>query len=92
MTPASAPAPKRQHAAGTLDGREALAIAHEHPDVGEQVVTEVDRLRALEVGIAGHGPIDMRLGTREQGLRERQERGASVARGLADERATSVAT
>ena len=41
---------------------EALAVAGEHPEVGEQVVAEVDRLGALQVGVAGQRPVDVLLG------------------------------
>ena len=45
---------------------EALAVALEHPEVGEQVVAEVHRLRALGVGVAGQRPVDVLLGAGEQ--------------------------
>ena len=39
-------------------------VAAEHPEVGQQVVREVDRLGALEVGVAGHRPVEVALGER----------------------------
>ena len=43
---------------------EPAPVALEHPEVGEQVVAEVDRLGALQVRVAGHRPVAMRLGER----------------------------
>ena len=37
-------------------------VAPEHPEVRQQVVREVDRLRALEVRVAGHRPVLVALG------------------------------
>ena len=41
--------------------REALAIARQHPDVGQQVMDEIDGLRALQVRVAGQQPVRCRL-------------------------------
>ena len=41
---------------------EPLLVAREAPEVGEQVVAQVDGLRALEVRVAGHRPVDMAVG------------------------------
>ena len=41
-------------------------VALEHPEVGEQVVAEVDRLGALQVRVAGHRPVRVGLGELQQ--------------------------
>jgi hypothetical protein len=46
----------------------APASAPEHPHVGEQVVAEVDRLGALQVGVAGQRPVEVVLGQRDERL------------------------
>ena len=43
-------------------GGESLAVADQHPDVGQEVVREVDGLRALQVRVAGHRPVGVQLG------------------------------
>ena len=43
--------PERHHRASLGHGPEAGAIAQEHPHVSEQVMAEIDGLRALEVRI-----------------------------------------
>ena len=53
--------------------REALVVAAEHPEVGQQVVREIDRLGALKVGVAGHRPVQVVLGhLQERGLQRAQ--------------------
>jgi hypothetical protein len=47
------------HAPATIG--ESLGVAREHGFVGEQMVTEGDRLRDLQVGIAGHDRAGVRL-------------------------------
>ena len=66
LTPASAPAPSGRRPDCALGEREALAVAREHPEVREQMVAEVHGLRALQVGVAGHRPVDVLLGALEQ--------------------------
>ena len=61
-----------RHHRGAVEGElEAQHVAGEHPEVGEQVVAEVDRLGALQVGVAGHRPVAMALGQLEQPLHRR---------------------
>ena len=60
---------------GSLGGRsEARPVAVEHLDPREQVMPERDRLRALEVRVAGHDGVRLRLGEREHDERERVDR------------------
>ena len=47
-------AAERQHIEPARGIREAVGIALEHLDVGEQMMGEEDRLAALEMGVAGH--------------------------------------
>ena len=61
---------------------EPLAVAAERLDVGEEVVRERDRLRALEVGVAGQdGPLV--LAARGRRARAGADRGAVGARSQA---------
>ena len=62
FTPASAPAPSGSSRRRAEHELEAPRVAAEHPEVGEQVVREVDRLRALQVRVAGHRPVEVALG------------------------------
>ena len=64
--------PERHHA-GAVEGElEAQHVAGEHPEVSEKVMTEVDRLGPLQVGVAGHRPVAMALGQLEQALHRRR--------------------
>ena len=56
---------------------EAPGVAAEHPEVGEQVVREVDGLGALEVRVAGHRPVEVALGEVDQ---RRLQRAQAVER------------
>ena len=51
------PGAERHHAGAVERELEAQHVAGEHPEVGEQVVAEVDGLGALQVGVAGHRPV-----------------------------------
>ena len=62
FTPASAPAPSGSSPVEPEHDREARGVAPEHPEVGQQVMREIDRLRALQVRVAGHRPVQVRLG------------------------------
>ena len=57
---------ERQTRGLALGEGEARAVAGEHPEVREQVVAEVHGLSALQVGVAGHRPVEVLLGAREQ--------------------------
>ena len=46
-------------------------VAPEHPEVRQQVVREVDGLRALQVRVAGHRPVQVRVGELDQHALER---------------------
>ena len=73
--------------------REAPRVAAEHPEVGEQVVGEVDGLGALEVRVAGHRPVEVALGEREQRRAQRvQPRRARASAWARVNRTRSVAT
>ena len=85
MSPASAPEPS-----GSTDGRlagrgEAGDVAVQHPEPGEQVVAEVDRLGALQMGVARHAPVAVRLGQGADPLEDVAEQADRVAGGIGDE-------
>src|SRR5580704_9686344 len=65
---------ERQVRALTLYEREALAIAREHPEVREQMVAEIHRLRALQVRVARERPVDVLLGALQQRRHQPYER------------------
>ena len=57
---------ERQVVGGGHAEVEPLEVAPELPEVGQQVVREVDRLGALQVGVAGHRPVEVALGQVDQ--------------------------
>ena len=79
LTPARAPEPSGITLALSSGELEAADVAGEHPEVGEQVVAEVDRLGALQVGVAGHRPVAVGLGEGQQALHRRRRRARSPA-------------
>ena len=56
---------ERQAPGLVLGERKARAVAREHPEVGEQVMAQVDGLGALQVGVARQRPVEVLLRTRE---------------------------
>ena len=79
FTPASAPAPSGMTPQARSTAAKRVAVARGHPEPGEQVVGEVDRLRALQVGVAGQRPVEVALG----GLDERRHVGVELRLGAA---------
>ena len=64
------------HVAGRLrDQEEAPSVAQEHPEVGEQVVAEVDGLRALQVRVGGRGPVAVGVGELDKRGHQRLQQG-----------------
>ena len=53
---------QRQVGRGAEHELEPPGVAPEHPEVRQQVVREVDGLRALEVRVAGHRPVQVGVG------------------------------
>ena len=49
---------------------EALLVALEHVEVGEEMVGQQDRLGALEMGVAGHDGVGVFLSLQGNGLLE----------------------
>jgi hypothetical protein len=62
-----------------------LQIAAEHPEIREQMVREVHRLRALEVGVARHLPVRVALGELSQRGHQVDQAAARLRRLLAHE-------
>ena len=92
FTPASAPAPSGSSAAGVDTAAKRARSRSEHPDVGEQVVAEVDGLRALKVRVARHRPVEVRSARASSDLDQRAERRARAGGGARTNSAMSVAT
>ena len=82
-----------RHVRGGLGGaEEAAGVALEHPEVGEQVVPEVDGLRPLQVGVGGRGPVAVRLGLCHQASISDSSSAIARAEWARTSRARSVAT
>ena len=64
------PRAQRQAAGGGHHGLEAARVAHHHPEVGQQMVAEVDRLGALHVGVARDRPVKVAFGQLDQRVAE----------------------
>ena len=54
---------ERQPPGLVLGEGKARAVASEHPEVGEQMVAQIDRLRALQMGVARQRPVEVLLRT-----------------------------
>ena len=74
---------QRQAPGFVLGERKPPVVAREHPEVRQQVVPEVHGLRPLQVGVAGHGPVGVLLGARQQRAHQRRDRRLGSARSLA---------
>ena len=85
LSPASAPGAQRQLAGRPPRRVEPPRVAPEHPEVGEQVVSEVHGLRALQVRVAGHRPVGVALGELQQALHQRAGQPTRQPRVVADE-------
>ena len=77
------PRSERQARALALGEGETLAVARQHPEVGEQVVAEVDGLGALQMRVAGQRPVDVLLSPLDQRPHQPRRRRLSLARPLA---------
>ncbi len=65
FTPASAPAPSGNREVALQHRIEALDVAGDHPEVGEQMVRQVHGLRTLQMRVARERPVQMPLGRLE---------------------------
>ena len=93
FTPASAPAPSGSSLVAAEHELEPARVAPEHPEVRQQVVREVDGLRALEVRVAGHRPVLVALGELHRARSGGAAAGATVSSACARVNiAMSVAT
>ena len=88
------PAPSGRSSVARRREVEALAVAAELPEVGEQVVREVDGLGALEVRVAGQRPVEVALGERRaaRAISAAQQLLRAAAAWARTNSATSVAT
>ena len=64
---------------------EAAAVARDHLDIGEEMMAEGDRLRALKVGEARHGEAGMGEGLVGEGGLQRGQRRVDAVQPVADE-------
>ena len=69
-------AAEREHVEAAARVGDPAEIAVKHFDVGEQVVREIDRLRPLQVGIAGNEHVAIGRGQFDQGALRGPEQGA----------------
>ncbi len=76
--------PQRHDIDAPATVREALAIAIEHGDVGEQMMGEEHRLGPLQVRVAGHGRLVMLLRLGEEGRLHRGQGGVEVSQHVAE--------
>ncbi len=91
--PASAAAPKGDSLMRAPRIAQATAIATEHLDVGEEMMSEGDRLRRLEMGEARHDGSRLRSALRTSAAEVRQAPTVEIdRRSRADSRRKSVAT
>ena len=73
---------ERQPPALALGEAEARTVAGEHPEVGQEMVSEVHRLRTLKMRVAGHRPVDVLLGPAEQHPHQRLHGALGARRAL----------
>jgi hypothetical protein len=62
VDPGQGAGPEWHHRGGLAGGGEPVEVPRKHPEPGEQVMAEIDRLGPLEVGVAGHGPVAVGFG------------------------------
>ena len=75
---------ERHDRGGAAGGGEPLDVAPEHPEPGEQMMAERNRLSALQVGIAGKAPVAVPLREVEQGRERLLEQPDGRSRMLGD--------